>query len=204
MEPSYRILSTGDLEIAAIGGWRLVSGCSCKGIFEYGDRMAELAERMQEAEPTDTVESLYQDDRRVQYLCDRVLELNGLAPEHIRPRDLGWLLFGYVDESGQPQQSPLALLNTPPPPRHPRKPSPGSGPSDFVSMLAAIASQPDTSMEEAIRIATSEPARLVLATLEERAWGAMSPEDKDDAKFKAWAGGEQRAAGLDLGGWGIE
>lgn len=202
MDPSYRILSTGDLEIATMGTWRLVAGCSCRGIFEYQDRMTELQELIQEAAPDSTVESLYLDDRRFRYLCDRVLTLNGLEPEQVRPRDLGWLLFGWMAEDGTPQPAPLALLNTPPEPRHPRKPSANDGPGDFISLVAAIASQ-GGSLEEAIAVATSKPARLVLGALEDRAWGSLSAEEKDDVTFKDWAKAEQTKAmaGIDLQGW---
>lgn len=201
-DPSYRILSTGELEIATMGTWRLVAGCSCRGIFEYADRMGELSELVQEADATDTIESLYQHDRRFRFLCDRILTLNGLEPEQVRPRDLGWLLFGWVDEDGKPQRSPLAILNEPPEPRHPRKPSSSDGPSDYISLIAAIASQ-GGSLEEAIAVATSEPARLVLGALEDRAWGSMSPEEKDDTKFRAWARAEQAKVigNIDMGGW---
>jgi hypothetical protein len=70
-------------------------------------------------------------------------------------------------------------------------------------LLAAVMSQPDTSAEEAYRVATSQPMREVLAVLDERSWGMMSPEEKDDAKFKQWARAEVDSAArrVDLGGW---
>lgn len=186
-DPSYRILTNGDLEIATMGTWRLVAGCSCRGVFEYADRMAELSALVQDSDATDTVESLYLNDRRFRWLCDRILTLNGLEPEHVRPRDLSWLLFGWVAEDGTPQQSPLALLNTPPEPRHPRQTAPDDGPSDFVRMLAAVMSLPDTSPEEAYRAATSLPMRELVGVLDERAWGAMSDEEKEKVRFKQQA-----------------
>ena len=186
-EPSYRILTNGDLEIATMGTWRIVAGCSCRGVFEYADRMAELSELVQEADATDTIEALYLNDRRFRWLCDRILTLNGLEPEHVRPRDLGWLLFGWMAEDGTPQPSPLALLNTPPEPRHPRQHTADDGPSDFVKILAAVMSLPDTSPEEAYRAATSLPMRELLGVLDERAWGAMPDEEKDKVKFRQQA-----------------
>jgi hypothetical protein len=149
--------------------------------------MAELGQLVQEADSIDTVESLYLNDRRFRWLCDRVLTLNGLEPEHVRPRDLGWLLFGWMAEDGTPQQSPLALLNTPPEPRHPRQQTADDGPSDFVRMLAAVMSLPDTSPEEAYRAATSLPMRELLGVLDERAWGATPDEEKDKLRFKQQA-----------------
>jgi hypothetical protein len=186
-DPGYRILTTGDLEIATMGTWRIIPGCSCRGLFEYQDRMAELGELVQAADPSESVEGLYAGDRRFRWLCDRVLELNGLSAELVRPRDLGWLLFGWLAEDGTPQQSPLAILNTPPEPRHPRQPSSDEGPSDFVRLLAAIMSLPDTSPEEAYKAATSLPAREVLGALDERAWAAMPAEDKDKIQFREQA-----------------
>jgi hypothetical protein len=185
--PEFKILTDGTLEIYALGTWRLIPGCSCAGVFEYADRMAELAQIIQDADASDTIESLYLYDKRFRWLCDRVLELNHCPVEWIRPADLGWLMFGWFDAEGHPQRSALALLNDPPAPRHPRKPSKGDGPADFISLLAALASLPDTSLEEALKIATSIPARQALGVMDDRAWAMLSDEEKEDIKFKAQA-----------------
>ena len=202
-DSAYKFLSTGELEIPIRGGFRLVSGCSCKGIFEFQDRMGELGDLLHEASPTDTVESLYLYDKRFRWCCDRILDLNGIDPDEVRPKDLGWLLFGHRDEQGTIHPSPLQQLNAPPEPRHPRRPRDEEGPSDFISLLAAIASQPDTSAEEAFRIATSQPARVVLGVLEDRAWHSQTPEEKDETRFKAWAAAEaEKMQQQPMGGWG--
>jgi hypothetical protein len=184
MDPEFKLLSDGTLEIYALGQWRMIPGCSCAGIFEYADRMAELHEIVQEADSTDTLESLYLNHRRFKYLCDRVLELNGCKTEWVRPADLGWMLFGWFSEDGTPHKSALAILNDPPEPRHPRKSSSSDGPSDFISLLAAIASMPDTSLEDALKVATSIPARQALGVMDDRAWSMLSDEEKSDVKFR--------------------
>ena len=186
-EQQFKILSDGTLEIYALGTWRLVPGCSCAGIFEYAERMAELGGIVQDADATDTIESLYLYHKRFRWLCDRVLELNHCPVEWVRPSDLGWLMFGWFDADGNPQRCALAILNDPPSPRHPRKARPGDGPADFISLLAALASLPDTSLEEALTIATSIPARQALGVMDDRAWGMLSDEERDDIKFKAQA-----------------
>ena len=204
-EIRYKILSTGELEIPTRVGFKLISGCSCRGIFEYNDRMAELQSRLPEAAPNQTVEDVYLADDRFRYLCDQVLTLNGIDPDWIRPRDLGWLIFGHRDADGQPQQSPLAVINEPAKPRYPRKPKPDEGPNDFISMLAAIASHPDCSPEEALRLAESAPARLMLGMLEERAWHSQTDEEKDETKFKSWAEVQRQkmnAQVMPQGAWG--
>lgn len=186
---TYKFLSTGDLEIPVRGGWRIIPGCSCKGIFEFGDRMAELQELLQGLPPDDDrpIEALYQEHQRFAWLCDRVLQLNGIEPDWVRPSNLCWLVFGHQGEDG-PVESPLLVLNAAADQRYPRKPSAKTGGhNDFIALLAAIAAQPDTSAEEAFRVATSEPARVVLGMLEDRAWHSMSPEEKDDVKFKGQA-----------------
>ena len=187
MEPAYRLLSDGTLEIAARGTWRLVAGCSCRGIFEYQDRMGELLELVQGADADDSVEVLYQNDRRFRFLCDRALTLNGLDPDWIRPADLSWLLFGWVDEAGKPQRSPLAVLNDPPQPRHPRAGAAEDGPTDFVRLLAALVSLPDTSPTEALELATALPMREALGLLDERAWAALPEDERDKLKHRQQA-----------------
>ena len=200
-EATYKILSTGELEILTRIGFKVVPGCSCKGVFEFGDRMAELSELLQSIAEDKPLEALYQEHQRFRYLCDRTLELNGINPDWVRPRDLGWLLFGHRDAAGKLHPSPLQALNAPPQPRHPRKPGDSDGPSDFISILAALAAQCG-SIEEAERVAASVQARRVLGALDDIAWNRQSPEEKDDAKFKDWARQQQRKAGIDASGWG--
>ncbi|MBD1918849.1 MULTISPECIES: hypothetical protein [Cyanophyceae] len=201
---TYKFLTTGDLEIPVRGGFRIIPGCSCKGIFEFGDRMAELQELLEGLEEGDErpIEALYREHQRFAWLVGRALELNGIDPDWVRPSDLGWLLFGHQGDDG-PVSSPLLVLNAAAEPRYPRKPSTEQSHNDFISLLAAIAAQPDTSAEEAFRLATSEPARVVLGMLEDRAWHSMSAEEKDDTRFKAWAGEQrEKAAAAASGGWG--
>lgn len=119
--PSYKILTTNELEIPTRVGVKLIGGCSCRGIFEFHDRMAELQSRAEEADPNLTIEGLYLEDERFRFLCDRVLELNGICSGWIRPSDLAWLIFGHIDDSGVPQPSPLQRLNEPAKPRYPSR-----------------------------------------------------------------------------------
>lgn len=184
---TYKFLTTGDLEIPVRGGYRIIPGCSCKGLFEFGDRMAELQELLQglEADDERPIEELYREHQRFAWLCNRTLELNGIDPDWVRPADLGWLLFGHQGDDG-PMPSPLLVLNQAAEPRYPRKPSATAGKNDLISMIAAIAATTG-SAEEAFRLATSEPARVVLGMLEERAWHSMSAEEKDEVKFKGQA-----------------
>lgn len=200
---TYKFLTTGDLEIPVRGGYRIIPGCSCKGIFEFGDRMAELQELLQELPEGDErpIEALYQDHQRFRWLCDRTLELNGIDTDWVRPADLGWLLFGHQGDDG-PVPSPLLVLNQAAEPRWPRKPSTEKSHNDYISLIAAIAAT-GGSMEDAFNVATSEPARVVLGMLEERAWQSMSAEEKDDTRFKAWAGEQREKAAIAApGAWG--
>lgn len=188
--PSYRLISTGELEIPTRVGFRLIPGCSCRGVFEYRDRVAELSELTQTLEEATSIQALYLEHDRFKFLCDRILVLNGIDPEWVRPSDLDWLLFAHYDDAGQIQPSPLQRINNPAEPRHPRK-TQSKGHSDYISVLAAIASH-CSSIEEAVRIAEKLPARLVLGTLEDLAWSGMTTKQKDDAEFDDWAA-KQRA-----------
>lgn len=181
---SYKFLTTGELEIPTRVGFRLIGGCSCRGVFEFNDRLTELQSALAEAPKNATIHDLYLENERFRFLCDRCLELNAIDPDWIRPHDLAWLLFGHLDADGNVQPSPLQKLNEPAKPRYPRRKQASDGPNDFVSMLAAIASHPDCSPEEALRLADNAPARLILGMLEERAWHSQSAEDKDETKFK--------------------
>ena len=58
MTSSYKFLATGELEIPTRVGFKLVGGCSCRGVFELGDRLAELEALAQEAEHSATIHGL--------------------------------------------------------------------------------------------------------------------------------------------------
>jgi len=186
--PEFKLLRDGSLEIFARGSWRIIPGCSCRGIFEFSERLAELTEIISQSSPDELIESLYRTHQRFRYLCDRILELNGCDPDWIRSEDLGWLLFGWVDDDSTAHVGAFIQLNELPEPRRPRKKTTlQEEPSDFVMLLAAIASLPDTSLEEAYRIATSIPAREALGVIDEIAWAGISDEEKSNLKFRAQA-----------------
>lgn len=203
MAADYRFLAhTGVLEVRTRAGYKQIAGCSCLGIFEYQDRLRELPELLaglSDAEAALSIAELYQQHERFRHLCDRVLLLNGVELDWIKPSDLEWLLFGHYDDANNLQPSPLQRLNTPEPPRHPRKESPEKQ-SDRVTILAAIAAQCE-SLEEAYRVATSRPSKEVLAVLEESAWQGQSAEEQDDIKFKAWAAQQRKQTAESVGGW---
>ena len=99
---SYKFLSTGELEIPTRAGFKLVGGCSCRGVFEFNDRLSELQSALAEAPKDSTIHDLYLENERFRFLCDRCLELNAIDPDWIRPHDLAWLLFGHLDADGNP------------------------------------------------------------------------------------------------------
>ena len=202
MNQQYRLLSTGELEIPTRAGYRLVPGCSCKGIFEYRDRMAELETLpLSDAEKALSIETLYQSHERFRWLCDRILELNGVDPEWICLRDLAWLVFPHRDEEGKLHEPAIALLNAPPEARHPHKPKASDGPNDYISMLAALALT-CSSIKEAQWVAENVKASTAMQLMDDIAWGRMSDEDKDDAKFKGWVRDKQQQAAANMGNWG--
>lgn len=183
---SYRFLSTGELEIPTRGGFKLIPGCSCRGIFEYRDRVAELFDLTQALEGGTSIQALYLENERFRWLCDRILTLNGIDPGWVRPADLDWLLFAHYDDAGQIQPSPLDRLNTPEKPRYPQRSKKAEiRHNDYISILAAIASQCG-SIEQAVKVAESLPAKLVFGTLEDLSWSALSTKQKEDAKFDDW------------------
>lgn len=189
----YRFLRSGELEFRGRGGrYHIVSGCSVAGIFELDERFEEIRAIAQEAPGDMKVGELYEAHPRFRYLCDRILELNGVELDWVTPREMSWLIFARM-EAGQIIQPPLQTLNRPPKPRHPGGDQKSKGVSDRVSLIAAIASHCGGNLNVAYDVAQSKPFRELMAVMEESNWLQKTPEERRKAEFKDWAKSQREA-----------
>lgn len=180
----YRFLKSGGLEFQdRRGRYRLSYGCTAAGLFELQERQEELLELLGAAPESATIEELYHLHPRFRYVCDRVLELNGVEADWVSPRIARLLLFA-AKVDGQIVQAPLTVLNRPPERKYPATPG-GQPISDKAMFLAVLVSHCGGDIKAAYEVATSAPAREVLALLEERGWAALSDEEKGKARMEA-------------------
>ncbi|MBE7384382.1 MAG: hypothetical protein F6J95_023585 [Leptolyngbya sp. SIO1E4] len=187
----YRFLRSGELEFRSRGGrYRIISGCSVLGIFEFEERLEEIRAIAREAPDSLSVGELYRQDERFRYLCDRILTLNGIDLDWITPREMSWLIFSRI-EGDRIVEAPLQTLNKPPKPRHPSGDSKG-GLTDRVALIAAIATHCNGNLDLAYEIAASRPAAEMLAVMEELCWLRKSPKQRREAEFKDWGKGERK------------
>lgn len=187
----YRFLRSGELEFRGRGGrYHIISGCSVIGIFEFEERLAEIVAIAQAAPDELSVGELYREDARFRYLCDRILTLNGIDLDWVTPREMSWLIFSRL-EGRQIIEAPLQVINKPPKPRHPGGEA-KKGASDKVALIAAIASHCGGNLDLAYKLASSQPARELLAVMDEARWLHKSPKERREAEFKDWAKTERQ------------
>lgn len=184
----YRFLPSGELEFRGRGGrYHIASGCSVVGIFELDDRFDEIRAIAQDSPHALSVGELYAAHPRFRYLCDRILELNGIDLHWVTPREMSWLIFARM-EGERIIPPPLATLNQPPKPRHPADPKKATGgATDRVTVLAALASHCGGNLDVAYQVAQSQPFRELMAVMEESNWLQKTPEERRKAEFKDWA-----------------
>ncbi|MEL7315440.1 MAG: hypothetical protein AAFN08_10840 [Cyanobacteria bacterium J06559_3] len=191
-EHDYCFLRSGELEFRGRGGrYHIASGCSVTGIFELEDRLEEIRAIANDAPNELTIDDLYREHQRFQYLCNRILELNGIALDWVTPREMSWLIF-HRREGEEIIEAPLQTLNRPPKPRHPSSEKGNSSKTDRVTLIAAIASHCGGNLELAYQVAMAKPFREVMGVLEESSWQRKTPEERRKAEFKNWAK-DQRA-----------
>jgi hypothetical protein len=171
------------LEFECVDGQvRTFHGCSLTGHFEFHERLKQIRNLL-EAHPSELIETLYWMHSHFRLLCDQCLRLNGIDPSWINFAMLEQLLFAHEGES-DPEPGLLVQLNQLP---EPKRKSEGSatvpGRAEFLAALASHCG----SMEEAFRLATTEPARIVLQAMEAAAFQQKSPKEQRKVDFDDWA-----------------
>lgn len=162
-------------------------GCSLVGRFEFQDRLAELRRLLLEQTEEVSIESLYAINRRFRFLCDRCLRLNQISPEWVNLAMMVELLF-YVETEVGYREGYLIELNEP---KQASKAGEPVEPATLENLIAALSLQ-FGSVQEALNLARTEPADLVLEIAKQRRDLSMPPEARAKEKFNSWAT-EQRA-----------
>lgn len=171
------------LEFQAVDGqYRLFYGCSLVGVLEFEERIKQIHSHLTDVSTEATIQELYCSSSRFRFLCDRCLELNGIKPEWVNFDMLTQLLFGTE------QHAPyLITLNQP---YKPKRPQPSAKASSKAELLAAIATHCG-SIDEAYKLATTVPARELMAVLDAKNELTKPLEERKkadkDEQFKSWA-----------------
>jgi hypothetical protein len=127
-----------------------------------------------------SIESLYRTSKRIRHIVNRLLELNGIDPDWLTWGMISQLLFGRKEESGTITEGFLISLNRPA-----AKDDDGSGEplTTKAQIVAAIALQ-CSSIEEALRLAETIPAKTLFPVLDAKADMQMPPEQRQKKEFK--------------------
>lgn len=164
-------------------------GCSLKGLSEFTARIEQLQTILiQEAEsnPEITLLDLYQSHDYFRHCCDRILELNQIDPDWLDAKGLllEALIFSY--EGGT---ALLAQLN--------QLPSMGGGKPlgpelDPNAELAATIVSLTQSLQQALEIIETHPAKEVIATLD--AYERQQRMGDEKSRREEWAKERRRQA----------
>ncbi len=175
------------LEFEAVDGViRTFYGCSVVGAIEFDERLSELQQALREQPEEVSPETLYRTDKWIQFLINRLLELNGIKPEWCTWAMVSELLFGRTVD-GKVIEGYLVTLNAPDRPK--RASGDGVSLTSKAALIAAIATHCQ-GLEEAYRLADEVPAHELFAVLEQKNELVKSPEqrakEKEDARFEEW------------------
>ena len=153
---------------------RAIHGTTIFGRFEFADRMTEIQTILDESNPSDTWEQVYLSSGRFRHAITRALDCWGIDVEWLVPSQIEQLLFYRGEEVGW-----LLELSKP-------KDNQGTsttGTNTLAAALAAISSHCQ-SLSEAMELANTVPADLLLATLKAKVEQAetTTPENKGDSE----------------------
>lgn len=189
------------LEFEAVDGViRSFYGCSVVGAIEFDERLTELQQALSEQPEEVGTETLYRKDKWIQFLINKLLELNGIDPNWCTWDMVTQLLFGRVAD-GKVTEGYLVELNRPDKPKQASKE--GAAVSGKAGLIAAIASHCQ-GLEEAYRIAETIPANELLEVLRQKNELSKPEEQRKkeakDAQFEEWkrkklAANRERVAG---------
>lgn len=154
------------------GAIRQTGGCSLVGRFEFGRRLEQLRDLLQELEPEQVWADEYQRDGRFKHVVDRLLALNGLNVDWLTLDMVSTLLFGRVDEEGNILSGWLIELN------QPRTQSTKGEPTTLAESLAGLSE----SLTEALELAQELPAHLLIDIAHARGEMNKTPEQQAEDK----------------------
>jgi hypothetical protein len=127
---------------------------------ELRDRLSALYKLLQESEEGDlTIIEFYESNEYFHFLCNRCLELAGVALDWVNPNMLPYLLLSH-DEGEKFVPGYLVSLNFPPS----NQDGKGSSYEEVIAVLWAATGE----LEKAIKLAQEQPTSELLAVLEAR------------------------------------
>lgn len=144
------------------GVMRTLYGCSVVGRFEFFERLQQIEARFRELPNDRSWQQLYEADRRLKFLIDRCLTLNGIELDWVTLDMVEQLLFHRIEDELY-EEGWLISLNQPKKP-----PSAGAKSMTLEEILAAVSTH-TSSIKEAIDLAETLPANQLMDLLEARA-----------------------------------
>ena len=140
------------------GKIRPIAACSLIGRDEFFERLEQIQNRLQQ-ETSMSWEELYDVDNHFRYLIDRCLKLNNIKPNWVSLNQVEMLLLHRQDENGEWVAGWLFSLNKP---KQSQSESKNSVPMSTEETIALIASQPGSSLTDAIGLASTVPANPLI------------------------------------------
>lgn len=178
--PTYRFLSSGELEYRdRFGCYRICGGCNGVDFWLFRERREEAAAILKATPEGVSLEECYATHERFRWLCNWCLRASGIKPKWVGVGQIRWLLFA-VKQGDQVIPAALDVLNQFPEPRH-ASTGTGTAITDRVAFLATLIAHCGGNAQEAYALATSQPARELMAVMSENAWNSLPDKDKLEA-----------------------
>jgi hypothetical protein len=157
---------------AADGKIRSFRGCSLSGLMEFNERMDELRSAL-EPYSSESLQDVYLSSVRVRWLCDRLLELNGIQPHWVTPLQLSELLFnGLLLQVNRLKQSDGE--------------STSEQPLTTPQLIAQAMLVTGGDVEAAIALVEQLPAQMAIDLIEAIVDTRKTPEEKQQDDFQEW------------------
>ena len=151
---------------------RTFYGCSTVGVFEFFELMAEIETRLNSAEEGESWQSIYHRDKRVQWLIQKALTLNGIDPDSVTLTMTESLLLRRKTADGF-DVGWLVELNRPVGAQSNER----SEAATLEQVVGAIATH-SASLKEAFEVAETIPARQVQAVMKAKNDLVAPPDQK--------------------------
>ena len=151
---------------------RPIYGTTIMGRFEFADRLADIEQMLSEALEFVTWESLYISQSRFRHSIDKALQCWGIDPEWLTPQHIEQLLFMRGEEPGW-----LIELSK-------GKNERGQGKAQTLAETLATISTHCQSLQEALDLANTVPADLLVEVLNTKAGMGENKPFKPQQKAK--------------------
>ncbi|MGL4617879.1 MAG: hypothetical protein ACRCZS_02295 [Chroococcidiopsis sp.] len=152
---------------------RPIYGTTIMGRYEFADRMSDIEQMLNEAPEFVTWESLYISQPRFRHAIDKALDCWGIDPDWLTPQHIEQLLFRRDEEPGW-----LIELSK-------GKSARGQGEGQTLAETLATISTHCQSLQEALDLANTVPADLLVEVLNTKAGmgeGDKPPKPQQKAK----------------------